>query len=80
MQALKNRICALEQSSRTDDMGPMYVHFVDLDTAQCEIQRITIGDQEWRRLANESEQELKDRAVREAPPPAPKCGTVFFCY
>lgn len=80
MATLEKRIEALEQASLADNMGPMFIHFVGLDTKDSEIQRITKGAQEWQRQPDESEQALKDRATREVAPPPPKCCTMFLCY
>lgn len=51
-----------------------------LDTKDSEIQHITKGGQGWARQPDEPKQELKDRAVSEAPPPKPNCSTVFLCF
>ena len=79
MQNLDKRITALEQSSPAS-IGPLFVHFVGMETKDREIERVTKGHQEWQRQPGESEQELKDRAMREVPPPQPNTSTVFLCY
>lgn len=79
MQTLDKRIAALEQA-KPASIGPFFIHFVGLDTKDSEIQRITKGSQEWQRQPDESEQDLKDRAIGEVPPPPPNTSTVFLCY
>ena len=79
MQALDERIRALEQASPTST-EPIYIHFVGMDTKGSEIQRITKGNRDWQRVPGESEQDLKDRAIGELPPPKVGCSTVFLCY
>ena len=78
MQNLDKRISALEQAS-PGNIGPIFIHFVGLDTKDSEIERITKGDKEWQRQPGETEQELKDRASREVAPPLAGCSTVFLC-
>ena len=78
MQNLDDRINALEQAS-PGSIEPTFVQFVGLDTKDSEIQRITKGNQEWLRKPAESEQDLKDRAIGEVPPPKAGCSTVFLC-
>ena len=80
MATLEKRIEALEQASPSDNMGPMFIHFVSLGDEARQIQRITKGNQVWQRQPDESEQDLKDRALREVTPPPPMCRTVFLCY
>ena len=79
MHRLENRIGVLEQASPIDT-GPLFVHLVGMDTKDSEIQRITKGNHEWLRKSGESEQDLKDRALGEVPPPKAGCSTVFLCY
>jgi hypothetical protein len=79
MQALEKRVTALEQASPTTNREPLFIHLVGLGTQDSEIERITKGNQEWQRQPGESEQDLKDRAIREVPPPKPGCSTVFLC-
>lgn len=79
MQAIEKRIAALEQASPTN-IRPLFVHLVGLDTKDSEIERITKGNREWQRQPGESEQDLKDRAISEVPPPLTGCSTVFLCY
>jgi hypothetical protein len=79
MQNLDKRISALEQAS-PGNIGPIFIHFVGLDTKDSEIERIEKGNQEWQRQPGETEQELKDRAKREVIPPLAGCSTVFLCY
>lgn len=79
MRKLETRVAALEQATSTST-GPIFVHFVGMGTKDSEIERITCGVQEWQRQPHESEQDLKDRANREATPPQPDCCVVFFCY
>ena len=78
MTTLDRRVAALEQSS-PKKLGPFFIHFVGLDTKDSEIQRITKGALVWDRQDCESEQDLKNRAIREALPPRPRCSTVFLC-
>ena len=73
------RISALEQTSPCS-IEPIFVQFVGLDTKDSEIQRITKGNHEWPRKSGESEQDLKDRAIGEVPPPKAGCSSVFLCY
>ena len=79
MQSLDKRISALENASPSN-IGPMFIHLVGFDVKDREIERITKGNQEWLRKPAETEQELKDRATREVPPPDPGCTTTFLCY
>lgn len=79
MQNLDKRLMALEQA-KPASIGPFFIHFVGLDTKDSEIERVTKGNQEWQRQPGESEQDLKDRAIREVPPPQPNTSTVFLCY
>ena len=79
MSTLEKRIATLEQANPSN-IGPMFIHFVGLDTKDSEIERITKGNQEWQRQPGESEQELKDRAISEVTPPKAGCSTVFLCY
>lgn len=79
MQALEKRITALEQA-KPASIGPFFIHFVGMDTKDSEIVRITKGSQEWQRQTAESERDLKDRAIRETPPPKAGCSTVFLCW
>ena len=79
MQTLDKRITTLEQASPTD-IGPIFIHLVGLGTKDNEIVRIEKGSKLWERQPNESEQDLKDRAISELPPPKAGCSTVFLCY
>ena len=79
MQNLDKRITALEQVKHAS-IGPFFIHVFGLDVKDCEIERIGKGGKEWQRQLNESEQDLKDRAVRETEPPNVGCSTVFLCY
>ena len=79
MATLEKRIAALEKTKPTT-IGPFFVHFVGLDTKDSEIERITKGEHEWQRQPGETEQELKERAKQEAPPPKDGCSTVFMCW
>lgn len=79
MQALEKRITALEQA-KPASIGPSFIHLVALGSEGTEIERITKGSKEWLRQPGESEQDLKDRAVGEVPPPKAGCSTVFLCY
>ncbi|MBT9505505.1 hypothetical protein [Rhodoferax sp.] len=79
MATLEKRIATLEQASPSN-MGPIFIHFVGLDTKDSEIQRIEKGYQEWQRQPDESAQDLKDRAIRETPPPKSGCSNVFLCF
>lgn len=79
MQSIEKRLTALEQASPTS-IGPFFIHIVGLDTKDSEIQRIEKGYQEWQRQPDESAQDLKDRAIRETPPPKSGCSNVFLCF
>ena len=79
MQSLEKRIAALEQA-KPAAIGPFFIQFVGLGAEDCEFDRITKGDQAWERQPGEAEQELKERAKREAPPPKEGCSTTFLCY
>jgi hypothetical protein len=79
MTTLDKRIAALEQA-KPANIGTFYVHLVGLDTKDSEIERITKGDHVWQRQPGETEQELKERAKREAPPPKEGGSTTFLCY
>lgn len=79
MNTIEKRLAALEQA-KPASIGPFFIHFVGLDTKDSEIKRITKGNQEWQRQPEESEQDLKDRAIREVPPPQPNTSTVFLCH
>lgn len=78
MATLEKRVATLELAN-PGDIGPIFIHFVGLDTKDSEIQRITKGDQKWQRQPGESEQDLKDRAQRESQP-NPKGVQTFLCY
>jgi hypothetical protein len=80
MQALKKRITVLEQSIPTTNTEPVFIHLVALGGANAQIERITKGNKEWLGQPNESEQELKDRAISEVIQPLAGCSTVFLCY
>lgn len=80
MQALEKRVTALEQASPATNTEPVFIHFVALGGQNAQIERITKGGKEWQRQPGESEQDLKDRAIREVPPPQPNTSTVFLCY
>ena len=79
MHRLEKRITTLEQASPIE-MSPLFIHLIGMDTKDSEIQRITKGNQEWLRKSGESEQDLKDQASGEVPPPKAGCSTVFLCY
>ncbi len=79
MTTLAKRIEALEQEKPVS-IGPFFIHLIGLDTKDSEIERITKGNQEWQRQPGESVQDLKDRAMREVPPPKPNTSTLFVCY
>ncbi len=79
MTTLEKRIAALEKT-RPTTIGPFFIHLVGLDTKDSEIQRIEKGAQVWERQPGESEQELKDRAIRETPPPKARCSAMFLCF
>ena len=79
MHRLENRIAVLEQASPIE-MGPFFIHLIGMETKNSEIQRITKGNHEWLRKSGESEQDLKDRAIGEVPPPKAGCSSVFLCY
>lgn len=79
MSTIEKRISALEQASPAS-IGPIFIHFVGMDTKDSEIERITKGSKEWQRQPGESEQDLKGRAIRDVPPPQPNTSTVFLCY
>lgn len=81
MPTLEKRIDALEQAtvSKTDTV--MFIHFVGLGETDKEIQSLTRHDERWERLPGETEQELKERATKEAKPnPNPIGALVFFGY
>ena len=80
MATLEKRIALLEQASPTDMEPPLFVHYVGLGTEAKQIERITKGNQSWERQPDESEDALKDRAMRETPPPHQGCRTVFNCW
>ena len=80
MATLEKRIALLEQATPTDMEPPIFVHFVGLGTEASQIERVTHGGKAWERQPNESEQDLKDRAMRETLPPPPRCRTVFTCW
>lgn len=80
MQSILKRVEALEQASPATNTEPVFIHLVPLGGENAQIQRITKGNREWLRQTGESEQELKNRAIREVPPPQPNCSTVFLCY
>ena len=77
---LNKRVEALERVSPTVPTGPMFIHVVAMDSKDNEIQRIAKGGQEWVRKPVETEQELKDRAIREVIQPLAGCSSVFLCY
>jgi hypothetical protein len=79
MRVTEKRLAALEQA-KPASIGPFFIHLVGMDTKDSEIERITKGDKEWQRQPSESERELKDRAISEAPPPKEGCSTTFLCY
>ena len=76
---ISKRLTALEQA-KPGSIEPIFVQLVGLDTKDSEIQRITKGNYEWLRKPRESEQDLKERAIGEVPPPKVGCSTVFLCY
>ncbi len=78
MQTIERRVCALEQASPIAE-GPIFIQLVPMGAPNSEIKRIAKGGQEWVRKPGESEQDLKNRARLEAPPPQPGCSTVFLC-
>lgn len=81
MQALEKRVTALEQASPATNTEPVvFIHLVALGGANAQIERITKGIKEWQRQPGESEQDLKDRAIREVPPLQTNCSTVFLCF
>jgi len=79
MATLEKRIALLEQATPTDTEPPIFVHFVGLGTEASQIERITHGGKAWERQTDESEQDLKDRAMLATEPPQPGCRTVFLC-
>ncbi|MDO9148070.1 MAG: hypothetical protein Q7U52_10465 [Hydrogenophaga sp.] len=79
MQSLEKRIAALEQA-KPATIGPFYIHFVGMDAKDCETERITKGDQAWQRQPGETEQELRERAKREAIPPQEGGIAIFMCW
>ncbi len=80
MATLEKRIEALEQASPTDTEPPLFVHFVGMGAEPRQIERITHGGKAWERQPDESEQDLKDRAMLGTQPPQPGCRTVFNCW
>ena len=79
MATLDKRIAALEQA-KPAAIGPFFIHFVGLGAEDCEFDRITKGDHVWHRQPGETDEELKERAQRETPPPKDGCSTVFMCW
>jgi hypothetical protein len=79
MATLDKRIAALEQA-KPATIGPFFIHFVGMDAKDCEFDRITKGDHVWQRQPGETEQELKERAQREAIPPQEGSSAFFFCW
>ena len=79
MQALKNRLLALEQAIPATNTCPVFIHLVAMGSEGAEIQRITKGNHKWLRKSGESEQDLKSRAISEVPLPKAGCSTVFLC-
>ena len=80
MQALEKRIESLEKASPAASTAPLFIHLVGFGNEGAEIQRIRNGNKVWMRQPDELEQELKDRAISEVPPPKAGCSTVFLCY
>ena len=80
MQTLTKRLSVLEQAIPATNSGPVFIHLVAMGSESDEIERITKGNYEWLRKSEESEQDLKDRAIGEVPPPKAGCCTVFLCY
>jgi hypothetical protein len=78
-QSLEKRIAALEEASNTNTERVMFIHLVGMGEVDKDVHRITLGNQEWERLPNESEQDFKDRAKQEAKPTPTGCLT-FFCH
>lgn len=79
MATLENRIAALEQASPNDMEPPIFIHFVGMGAEAVPIERITHGGKAWERQPDESEQDLKDRAMRDTGQAQPGCRTVFLC-
>ena len=79
MQSLEKRIAALEQA-RPATIGPFFIHFVGLGAEYCPFDRITKGEHAWHRQPGETDEELKERAQRETPPPKEGCCTIFMCW
>jgi len=79
MPTLEKRIEALEQAIPTDKEPPLFIRFVGMDAEAEPIERITHGGKAWERQTDESEQDLKDRALLETATPKPGCRTVFLC-
>ena len=79
MATLEKRIEALEQASDTNNDSVIFIHFVDMGEVDAQIQRITHEGHEWQRQPNESEQDLKDRATREAHS-KPNHAMMLYCY
>ena len=80
MHALEKRLSALEQAISAFNTGPVFIHLVAMGSEGAEINRITKGNHEWLRKSGESEQDLKDRAICEVPPPMAGSCTVLLCY
>lgn len=80
MQSILKRVEALEQASPATNTEPVFIHLVALGSEGTETERITKGNQEWQRRPDETEQDLRDRAISEVAPPKEGCSTTFLCY
>lgn len=79
MATLEKRIEALEQASNTNTDNVIFIHFVGMGEVNAQIQRITHEGQEWQRQPDESERDLKDRALQDAKS-KPHQALMLYCY
>lgn len=77
MQNLGKRLSALEQVAPFS-VGPIFIRFVSNSNQGHEVVCIVKGPHVWDRQPDESEQDLKCRAVREALAPMARCANLFF--
>jgi hypothetical protein len=77
LRNLGKRLSALEQVAPLN-IGPIFIRFVSNSNQGHEVVRIVKGSYVWDRQPDESEQDLKCRSIREAPPPMARCANLFF--
>ena len=65
MRALESRLATLERANNPDPFTVIIRKIVSPEYLDAEIQRITADGQEWTRHPDESEEALRDRALRE---------------